>query len=318
MRLVAGLTPLPIESQAVPSGGRPVLHVDSLGARAPAIVFLAGLGATSSYWKARVGPLADDYQLFLPDPLGFGRSPRPDTAYSVELHAESLETLVEREAPVIMVGHSFGALVAAAYARAHPEQVRGLVLIGTPVFASKAEAVGQLSGGNLVKRWVLSHRKPTALFCALTRKVARPFIPLLAPDMPNDVRDDATAHTSRASTSSLHDGLYALDGRELLRSIPDAVPVLVIHGERDRTAPWLAVQQVLESRRAWEYLLLPEADHHPVLRSPSAVLRAIREFADGLQAQPPPPTEGSAARLDDEPRFGVLSANATKHTQRGK
>jgi pimeloyl-ACP methyl ester carboxylesterase len=275
--IVVLATPVPAFAQ--PDRPALELHVDSTGTGPTTIVFLAGLGATSSYWKAHVGQLKDSYRLLMPDPLGFGRSRRPDTVYSIERHMRALEPVLADRDPVVLVGHSFGALVASRYAAAHPDRVRALVLIGTPVYASKSDAVAQLGGGNAFKRWILSHRTSTAFICRFTRSIARPMIPLLAPNLPEDVRDDATAHTARASSSSLHDGLYSVNGFDLLRSIPRDLSVLVIHGEKDQTAPWRTMQQALAERPEWQRVVLPNDDHHPVLRSPKAVMDAILLFA---------------------------------------
>lgn len=274
-----------LKAQPASLNGSLALHTDSMGAGAPTIVFLSGLGATSSYWARRVRPLAETHKLLLPDPIGFGRSARPDSTYSLGFHVRAVQPLLDSAGPIVLVGHSFGALVAATYARAHPENVQGLVLISAPVYASRADALAQLSQRNPIKQWVMAHRSFTILLCSVTRRIARPLIPLLAPDLPGEIRDDATAHTARAATSTLHDGLYPTNGFDLLRALPLDLPVLIIHGDADRTAPWAALKQLLAERPEWQQLVLRNIDHHPLLRSPESVTEAIRVFA----ASPPRP-----------------------------
>jgi len=61
----------------------------------PIIVFLPRLGATTRYWKSRVAPLATRTRLQLVDLLGFGRSPKPWTTYTVEQHVAALRAVIE-------------------------------------------------------------------------------------------------------------------------------------------------------------------------------------------------------------------------------
>ena len=59
-----------------------------------------------------------------PDLPGFGRSDELSGQVSIESYVQWLHALIERVASgqkVLLVGHSFGSIVAAAYAAAHPE-----------------------------------------------------------------------------------------------------------------------------------------------------------------------------------------------------
>lgn len=108
------------------------LHLDCTGAGGPAVVLEAGLGGNFLDWT-RVQPLlARHHRVCSYDRAGAGysaRSPRPRTADAI---GDELRALVEAAGiprPFILVGHSFGGLVAATYARRHPDDVAGLVLL---------------------------------------------------------------------------------------------------------------------------------------------------------------------------------------------
>jgi len=62
--------------------GRP-LFLRQLGKNGPLLAFLPGIGSTTRYWELVVGSLANRMRLVLVDLLGFGRSPKPWTTYSV-------------------------------------------------------------------------------------------------------------------------------------------------------------------------------------------------------------------------------------------
>jgi pimeloyl-ACP methyl ester carboxylesterase len=98
----------------------------------PALVLLHGIGASSASWLLQLETL-QGYRLVAWDAPGYGGSdflpaehPRP-ADYAQALH-EFLDRLLLKD--VVLVGNSLGCLMAAAYAAAHPERVRSMVLLG--------------------------------------------------------------------------------------------------------------------------------------------------------------------------------------------
>ena len=66
---------------------------------------------------------------------GFGASPPPPEAWGGAEYAKAIIPVVETmDAPVVVVGHSFGGRVAVHLAAARPDLVRALVLTGVPLF----------------------------------------------------------------------------------------------------------------------------------------------------------------------------------------
>ena len=99
------------------------------------VVFLHGGPGQGSQTFARfAGPeLERDLRMIYLDQRGSGRSERPwNDAYSLDLMVDDLDKLrqawgVEK---IILVGHSFGTILALEYAAAHPEHVERVVLAG--------------------------------------------------------------------------------------------------------------------------------------------------------------------------------------------
>ena len=110
------------------------LHVLDEGS-GPPVVLLHGNGAMAEDFVASglVDRLSADHRVIVPDRPGFGHTPRSHgklwTAHAqAELIAAALERLgVER--PVVL-GHSWGVMVALDLARRHPDKVGALVLVG--------------------------------------------------------------------------------------------------------------------------------------------------------------------------------------------
>jgi pimeloyl-ACP methyl ester carboxylesterase len=64
--------------------------------------------------------MLDTRSVVVPDLLGFGRSPKPDTsAYDIDAHLAAIREYVPSGSTV--VGHSVGAVLAAALAAREPE-----------------------------------------------------------------------------------------------------------------------------------------------------------------------------------------------------
>lgn len=116
------------------------LHIQRLGARAegPVVVFIHGLvmDNLSSWYFTVAGEVAKVCEVLLYDLRGHGGSERPLTGYRVDDMVADLDALLSSAAPgrdVILVGNSFGGVVALAFAAANPARTKGLVLVDAHV-----------------------------------------------------------------------------------------------------------------------------------------------------------------------------------------
>jgi pimeloyl-ACP methyl ester carboxylesterase len=101
------------------------------GTGAPQVVALHGWARSSADFT-RVMAGLDGYALDLP---GFGSSPEPPEVWDTRRYAEAVAGALAEltDAPIVILGHSFGARVAVRLAAAHPELVSALVLTGAPL-----------------------------------------------------------------------------------------------------------------------------------------------------------------------------------------
>ena len=261
----------------------PPLYVVERGGRGPTLVFLPGVGGTTRYWDRRVAPLASDHQLLLVDPLGFGHSPKPSTTYSVERHVAALRRVLAGRGRVTLVGHSFGALLAVAYAARYPETVDGLVLMGLPYFGSEERALAHFRRSRIPDRWVMTNVALASAACIVTRRVVGRALPWLLPDLPREVAEDLVQHTWRSSTSTMWEVVYRYDAAADAARLPATLPVLVLHGDRDPTAPLDGVRRLVRGRPSWQLAVRGAGDHHLLLRDPPWVLARIRSFLTAPQ-----------------------------------
>lgn len=108
------------------------------------VVLVHGLGSTGKMWAPVTRRLPRYLNFVSIDLLGFGKSPSPYwETYDASLQARSLRTTLVRHGftgPVIMVGHSLGALVAIEYAKRYPKSTQSLILCSPPIYRHDDEA----------------------------------------------------------------------------------------------------------------------------------------------------------------------------------
>lgn len=102
------------------------------------VVFIHGIGHSGNAWEEVIAKLPKDIRVISIDLLGFGKSPKPRwPIYSVRLQARTFIATILRlriNGPIILVGHSLGALVSVEIARRYPLLVRSLVLCSPPFY----------------------------------------------------------------------------------------------------------------------------------------------------------------------------------------
>jgi len=279
--VAVGVAALAIADADREETGRP-LFVRRMGDAGPQIVFLPGIGATTRYWEIVVGALASRMRLTLIDLLGFGRSPKPWTTYSVDRHLAELERVIAplaREGPVTLVGHSLGARLAVVYAARHPEQVRQLILVSMPYFAGGDNAkrfIGQRGADG----WLWTHMVPFALYCLLGRRLLGWAAPMLAGDVPRAVAEDMNQMTWRSSTSTMWEVIYRYDVSSDLRRLRPDMRVTFLHGDRDRSAPVDHIQDIARIRPSVDVRVRPGADHQLPLRHGAWVREQIASLTN--------------------------------------
>ncbi|WP_312117592.1 alpha/beta fold hydrolase [Brevibacillus reuszeri] len=107
-----------------------------------------GPGGEHTGFKPFLSPLSEQMQLIYIDQRGCGRSERgPQSTYTLENNVEDLEALrlylgLEK---VVVLGHSYGGMVAQSYAIRYPESVSALLLIAThPSYMFGQQAMQQV------------------------------------------------------------------------------------------------------------------------------------------------------------------------------
>ena len=110
------------------------VHRDVYGQGDPPLVLVHGYTGASLDWRDVVGPLSQSRRVVTYDHRGHGRSPHAGPGgYSIDALVRDFEALVEELdlAPMHLLGHSMGGIVAQRYTLSHPQNVVSLVLMDT-------------------------------------------------------------------------------------------------------------------------------------------------------------------------------------------
>ena len=126
------------------------------GAETP-VLMIHGLGAGLGIWVMNIKELSENRPVYTFDLLGFGRSSRPDFDEDPQTVEETFinsiaDTIKELGLEkCILIGHSFGAYLAYAYAIKHPERVKSLILVDPWGFTEKTQDWEQ---NEAVPKWI--------------------------------------------------------------------------------------------------------------------------------------------------------------------
>jgi pimeloyl-ACP methyl ester carboxylesterase len=112
--------------------GREVEIATAGSGGAATVVFESGLGNDWTPWDQVATEVAEHARVFAYSRQGYGASGPLETSRDPSVIVEELRTLLAAEGyapPYLLVGHSFGGTYAELFAKAHPDEVAGAVLV---------------------------------------------------------------------------------------------------------------------------------------------------------------------------------------------
>ena len=231
-----------------------------------ALILMHGIGSGSAGWLQQLEKL-QGYRLIAWDAPGYGESdllpmekPRP-ADYAQALH-EFIDRLLLKD--VVLVASSLGCLMAGAYAAAHPERVRSMILLGPAGGYAGDEArtnerlrqYDELGADGLAEK-----RAPT---------VVSPKSPPIALELSRWLQRRVTREAYRRAVYCLGQGSLALDARKFPK------PVLVACGTEDQVTPEAGCRAIARAFQRADYRSLPGVGHVPHIEVPDTVNEIIR------------------------------------------
>ena len=255
--------------------GQP-LQVRQLGCRQdPPLVLIHGFAAAAGHWRANAPAFAAaGWRVHGVDLLGFGASAQPFLVQDNRTWAQQVLHLVEQriQGPVVIVGHSLGALVGLTAAVSRPELVKALVLapLQDPTLLKPQSRRRWQQLLRLLQRWLV----PWGLILWL---FSRPWLLALGLRVAYKRRhrlDQAILHLfarpcrRSGAARSLAGMTMGMGARPPQATAPALLPrvtcpVLVLWGQEDRLAPQAMAKAVVRLRPDLPFQVLEGCGHCP-------------------------------------------------------
>jgi pimeloyl-ACP methyl ester carboxylesterase len=268
--------------------------------------------------RALYEALAQNCRFVRYDRAGCGLSAAVDRPPSLAFELEQLAAVAATlDEPFDLMGTSMGAPVAVAWAAAHPETVRRLVLYG-----------GWARGGDLSPPPVRDHI--LGLVESHWGLGSEVLTDIFAPDADRSIRVGAARYQRACSSAATARALlalsYELDVGDLVGQV--RAPTLVVHRVEDRAAPVAQAHVLADGIDGAQLVLLAGRSHLPYAGDRDELVRAVRRFlglpvprrsADGLtprQREVADLVSQGCTNREIATRLGIDERSAEGHVER--
>lgn len=265
----------------------PLQHVQHDGRRiafretgdGAALLLLHGVGSGSASWRAQFQGLASRFRLIAWDAPGYGESDGlPDAAPAAADYAAAALALADGLglARFHLLGHSLGAIIAAALCRRNPDKVASLILTDPATghgaapaadraarLAARLDAMATLGPAGLADKRAAALLSPTASAAAVAQVRA-----VMA-----GLRPDGYAQACRMLAAAD----IMVDAPAISR------PTLVLCGSADTVTPEAGCRRIAASIPQARYETLPGVGHASYVENPVQFDAALISFLVGLQ-----------------------------------
>lgn len=281
-----------------------MIYYKIFGRGKPLVIVHGGPGASHDYFLPYLTPLARHYQLIFIDERGSGRSQTLEdvSAYTVENMVEDVEAV--RQAlglgQVSLLGHSYGGVLAQAYALKYQKNLSALILASTfsstkalnDVFAQIKEKmppelrdrINRLESDGLYGhgRDYEKNRYTTEYMTAAWGDGYFPYLYRNRPDPNYDPIDNGKMSWALYREMWGSQGEFIVDGN--LKSVEYTdrlatikVPTLLLAGDHDECDP--SMSRVMQAKIAGSKLvILPESGHMTFVDQPGLFEKAVEDF----------------------------------------
>jgi proline iminopeptidase len=270
------------------------LFYEVVGAGDPIVVVHGGPGLDHGYLRPGLDVLAASHALVYYDQRGTGRSDVPIRAETINLDAfvqdiDDLRQVLGYER-ITVLGHSFGGMLALAYARAHPDATRALILLDTAEPGSRfAEETARRQAAArspedsatiaalMASRGFAEHDRETMarIYRTAFRGTMR------TPDRVSELDLDLSERTAKNGPEVarlLGGSMEGFDAWGWLGELD--MPALVLHG-RYEPAP-VAMAQALAGALPRGRFVALDSGHFPFVEDPQGLASAVSAFLAAL------------------------------------
>jgi pimeloyl-ACP methyl ester carboxylesterase len=217
--------------------------------------------------------LARTNRAYALDFWGFGDSGKQGVGYTVEDYIGMVDQFMERLGiwHAAVLGHSMGGTVSLGVALEHPDRVRQIAVVGSPIQGKGLALFLQLAAKRCLAS--LAYRLPGALPLGV-----RLFSPLLARDWKTWYRM-FERDLSRTTLESFHLSIASLYETDMSPRLDEIrMPTLGIYGQRDRIVDPGQGELLARATPQAELHRFERSGHFPMLDEPERFYAVLSQF----------------------------------------
>ncbi len=228
------------------------------------VVFIHGFPLSKHSWDAQSAAVSVTRRAVAYDLRGFGQSPIGGVRVSMDVFADDLIALLDREKieRAVVCGLSMGGYIALNAIGRYPKRFAGLILCDTKSQADSAEAKAKRAATILTVK-----KEGVGPFAdAFLTGVLRPETFKEHPAIVEAAKRIIMGNTSEGICAALQAMAERADTTEVLSKI--SVPSLVMVGENDTLTPPAAAESMAAAIRGAQLEIIPKAGHLSNLENP--------------------------------------------------
>jgi pimeloyl-ACP methyl ester carboxylesterase len=232
------------------------------------LFFLHGAGSNGHTWHRQLAHFDAAHSAVALDFPGHGRSGSSEGLSDLDAHVRCTHGFATSLGlrPFVLVGRAMGGAVAIAFALAHPERVRALVLVATP------------------PRFDIPPASLDTWRDVTMGRATQPFSPaLFSPTVDMAVMREAFMEQVKTDPRVRYSDLLTSNGLDLSDHLAALrVPTLVITGRDDHFAPPEKAEEVQRLIPGARLAVVENAGHTLASEQPEAFNRAVQSFVEAL------------------------------------
>ncbi|MHB8733826.1 MAG: proline iminopeptidase-family hydrolase [Terriglobales bacterium] len=283
-----------------------LIYYTTLGQGPPLLIVHGGPGASHDYFLPYLLPLARHHRLIFIDERGSGRSQKLEdpSGYTVENMVEDVEAVRQGLdlGAISLLGHSYGGVLAQAYALKYQQHLSHLILCSTfpstremnQVFVRmeqkmtpalrqrihRLEAAGLYGHGKPYEQ----NRYPADYMVAAWGDAYFPYLYRNHPDPNYDPMQSGVMAWDLYRAMWGSHGEFVIDGNlksvEYVDRLPSIhVPTLITAGDHDECDPALS-RQMHEKIAGSKLVIFPRSGHMTFVDQPGLFIRTVADFLD--------------------------------------
>jgi len=229
------------------------------------IIFVHGSGAYGDIWRYQTDYFPDSDAVNLPG------HPNGQTLNSVEECADWLRKYIKGRGykDVVLAGHSFGGAIALMYALRYPQELKGIIIIGSgarlrvhPMFLAPIE---EAIKGN-PREWY-------QLIAEIYRLT------------PEDYKMEVVEKQKAIGPAVMLNDFLCCDKFDLMDKVQEIkLPALIICGELDVMTPVKYANYLGTKLANSRVMIIPQATHFVLAEKSEVVNKAIEDFVKGISS----------------------------------